>query len=171
VELTPRAPRTAGAGRRSIWPKAVIVLVVAALGVVAVQGLDNAAIYFHNADEAVAMRDDLGDRRFRLQGSVVEGSIRRGEGGAEFDVVYNGEQVRVTHAGSTPEMFQDDIPVVLEGRWSATAAVFESDRILVKHSEEYEADHGDRIEDAEGASTGSGPDADRGSYGGSRSGS
>jgi cytochrome c-type biogenesis protein CcmE len=166
VELSPRTSDAPARSRRTIWPKAVIVLVVAALGVVAVQGLNNAAVYFYNVDEAVARRDDLGDRRFRLQGSVVEGSIRRSEGGAEFDVAYNGQQVRVTHAGSTPEMFQDDIPVVLEGRWSGSSSVFESDRILVKHSEEYEADHADRLDEAEDGSGASGDDP-----GGTRTGS
>jgi cytochrome c-type biogenesis protein CcmE len=158
VELTPRPPRPA---RRAIWPKAVIALVVVALGAVAVQGINQAAVYFYNVDEAVAMRDELGDRRFRLQGSVVDGSIERSDTGADFDVAYNDERVRVIHAGSTPEMFQVGIPVVLEGRWSPDSAEFESDRILVKHSEEYEEEHGDRIDDAE--------DGTDGSYGRSRS--
>jgi cytochrome c-type biogenesis protein CcmE len=155
MELTPR-PRPA-ATRRSVWPKAVIALVVVALGAIAVQGLNNAAVYFYNVDEAVAMRDDLADRRFRLQGAVVEGSIERTSSGARFEVAHSGQQVTVVHAGSTPEMFQAGVPVVLEGRWSAGSDHFESDRILVKHSEEYEeadydeyeAEHPDRLDGTE----------------------
>jgi cytochrome c-type biogenesis protein CcmE len=147
VELTPRTGPTAR--RRSMWPKVAIVAVVVALGAVAFQGINHAAVYFHNADEAVAMRDELGDRRFRLQGTVVAGSIERTPGGASFAVAYNGVRVRVRHQGSTPEMFQPGIPVVLEGSWSDTSPAFDSDRILVKHSEEYEADHGDRLDDAD----------------------
>ena len=41
-------------------------------------------------------------------------------------------------------MFKPNIPVVLEGHWSSTSDVFESDRILVKHSEKYVADNPDR---------------------------
>ena len=38
---------------------------------VAYQALTSASLYFYNADEAVEQKDDLGDKRFRLQGSVV----------------------------------------------------------------------------------------------------
>src|SRR3546814_4246885 len=47
----------------------------------------------------------------------------------------------------SPELFQPDIPVVLEGRWSDEGDWFASDRILVKHSEDYEADNPDRTDD------------------------
>ncbi len=55
------------------------------------------------------------------------------------------------HDGDPPELFQPGIPVVLQGSWAPTGNEFLSDRILVKHSEEYEADNGDRIDDAEDA--------------------
>jgi cytochrome c-type biogenesis protein CcmE len=158
VELTPRTSPEApdarrGRRRRGPWPSLVVAVVVVALGVVAWQGLTNAAVYFYNADEAVSERDQLGERRFRLQGSVVEGSIDRSATGADFTVSYNGVDVAVRHAGSTPELFQPGIPVVLEGRWAERASGdhFVSDRILVKHTEEYEADHGDRLDDARDA--------------------
>jgi cytochrome c-type biogenesis protein CcmE len=158
VELTPRTSPGATEAqrrrrRRGPWPSVVVALVVVALGVVAWQGLTNAAVYFYNADEALADRDQLGERRFRLQGSVVEGSIDRSPTGADFTVSYNDVDVAVRHAGSTPELFQPGIPVVLEGRWAdrADGDHFLSDRILVKHTEEYEADHGDRLDDARDA--------------------
>jgi cytochrome c-type biogenesis protein CcmE len=155
VELTPRtspeAPTRPGRRRRGPWPSIVVGLVVVALGLVAWQGLTNAAVYFQNADEAVAKRDELGDRRFRLQGTVVEGTVERSSSGAEFDVTYNEVSVSVRHAGSTPELFQPGIPVVLEGAWAdrAEGDHFVSDRILVKHTEEYEAEHEDRLDEAE----------------------
>jgi cytochrome c-type biogenesis protein CcmE len=154
VELTPReAPARP---RRSIWPKLAIAGVVLALGVVAFQGLTNATVYFYNVDEAVEMRDDLGDRRFRLQGTVVDGSVEASEGGATFDVEFNNATAVVHHDGNTPEMFAPGIPVVIEGQWSATEDVFESDQILVKHTEEYESEHEERLDDAEDAETAAG---------------
>jgi cytochrome c-type biogenesis protein CcmE len=158
MELTPRKPE-ARSRRSTFWPRLAIAGVVVAIGMVAVQGINNAAVYFYNVDEAVAMRDELGDRRFRLQGTVVDGSIERAEGGAEFEVAFNGERAAVRHAGSTPEMFQPGIPVVIEGQWSDADPVFESDRILVKHSEEYEAEHEDRLDDAEEGEATAGSDA------------
>lgn len=150
--VAPRAPR-----RRRRWlPLAVLAAVVLGLGVLVYKGLSDASLYFRNADEAVAQRDALGDRRFRLQGTVVGEPATEGDT-VSFDVAYNGVEVPVVHTGTPPDMFRRGIPVVLEGRWRDGAEVFDSDRMLVKHDETYESrdDYDDRIDDAEqGGGTG-----------------
>lgn len=145
VDAAPGGTRRPPVKRR--WALVVVVLVVAALGVVAWQGLTNASEFFYNADEAVAERAELGERRFRLQGTVLGDTIERVEGGASFTVSFNGVDVDVVHRGGTPELFQDGIPVVMSGRWDGEH--FASDEILVKHDEQYEADNGERIADAQ----------------------
>jgi cytochrome c-type biogenesis protein CcmE len=164
VELTPRTSEADGPAarprkRRSPLAYGTLVAVLIGLGVVVYQGLTSASLYFYNADEAVEQRADLGDRRFRLQGSVVGGSVEETADGISFDVVYNSVPVSVRHQGDPPELFEPGIPVVLEGRWSATDDVYESDVIRVKHSEEYEADNEDRLVDAEDGQSGSGEPA------------
>ena len=147
LDLTPRSVRTL---RRRRWPAfAVIGAVVVALGFVATRALSDATLFFYNADEAVAKRDELGAERFRLQGTVIDGSVEETEDGVAFTVVHNGVQVAVTHRGDPPELFRAGMPVVLEGRWSADGEVFASDRMLVKHDEQYDAEHPDRIPRAE----------------------
>jgi cytochrome c-type biogenesis protein CcmE len=130
------------------------VAVLLGLGVVVYQGLTSASLYFYNADEAVAQQADLGTKRFRLQGLVVRQDAPSDDG-IEFTVAYNDVEVDVHHRGDPPELFDLGIPVVLEGGWDASGDFFASDRILVKHSEQYEADNEDRIDAAErgGAST------------------
>jgi cytochrome c-type biogenesis protein CcmE len=49
----------------------------------------------------------------------------------------------VSHQGDPPELFKPGIPVVLEGRFQG--ATFASDRIMVKHSEDYVAKHPSRV--------------------------
>jgi cytochrome c-type biogenesis protein CcmE len=159
VELTPRtAPDVRGAvtarRRRSPWAYGVLALVVLGLGVVVYQGLTSASLYFYNADEAVDHQADLGEKRFRLQGTVQSDSIEPTGEGVDFTVAFNGVDVAVQHAGDPPELFEPGVPVVLEGRWDPSGDVFDSDRILVKHSEQYQADNGDRIDDAEDGQTG-----------------
>jgi cytochrome c-type biogenesis protein CcmE len=155
VELTPRTgPTTTEVpqpARRRRNPVAYAVLVAVALGLVVVvwQALTSASLYFYNADEAVEQRAELGDKRFRLQGTVLGDSIEQTDDGVAFTVAYDGVSVDVRHQGDPPELFQPGIPVVLEGRWSASSDVFASDTIKVKHSPEYEAEHEDRLEDAE----------------------
>lgn len=162
MELTPRtAPDDTTGGsstphrRRSLWAYGALVVVLIGLGVVVWQGLTSASLYFYNADEAVEQRADLGGKRFRLQGTVLGDSIEANDEGVEFAVAFNGVEVDVHHDGDPPELFQPGIPVVLEGRWAEGQDWFASDTIRVKHSEQYEEEHEDRLEDAETGAAGS----------------
>ena len=137
-------------GRRRRWSVAAVV-VMAALGFLMVQGLGEATVYFKTADEALAERRQLGDRRFRLEGFVVPGSVRPTADGVGFQVRgQQGGTVDVLHRGDPPELFKPDLPVVLEGRWEGPR--YTSDRIMVRHSSEYRAENPDRVDDYVGES-------------------
>jgi len=125
----------------------VLVAIVGALAFVAVKALGEASLFFLNADEAVEQRADLGTDRFRLQGTVVDGTVDETDDGVAFSVEFNDVDVAVVHEGDPPELFQPDIPVVLEGNWEGE--VFASDRILVKHTSEYEAENEERLDEAD----------------------
>jgi cytochrome c-type biogenesis protein CcmE len=158
VELSPRtAPAEPGTvnprRRRSPWVYGALALVLLGIGVVAYQALSSASLYFYNADEAVESRDALGDRRFQVQG-LVRDDVESTADGVAFTITFNGIDIPVRHQGDPPELFQPGIPVVLEGRWSSTGDTFASDRILVKHTPDYEADNGERLRDAEDAESG-----------------
>ncbi|HYX44313.1 MAG TPA: cytochrome c maturation protein CcmE [Acidimicrobiales bacterium] len=127
--------------RRRLWLAGAVVLV--ALGFLLVQGLGNATLYFRTADEAVAQRETLGSRRFRIEGTVVAGSVHPRGDQVAFVIASNDVQVPVLHRGDPPELFKPGIPVVLEGRFDGDR--FASDRILVKHSETYVEDHPERV--------------------------
>jgi cytochrome c-type biogenesis protein CcmE len=137
---------------------AVVVAVLGLGGFAVSQALGDATLFFRNADEAVAQRTELGLERFRLQGLVVAGSVVE-DPAAElvaFEVSWNGVVVPVEHRGDPPELFQDDIPVVLEGHWAHVGddAPFLSDRMLVKHDENYEEENSDRLAEAEDGTDG-----------------
>ncbi len=140
-------PRQAAArrGRRGLAGMVVAGLVLVA-GFVLWRGLSSATVYFYNADEAVEQRATLGDRRIRIQGTVVAGSVVSQPTGVTFEVTYNGVVARVDHTGAPPELFQENIPVVVEGRWEGE--VFAGDDLLVKHDEVYVEDNGERLRDA-----------------------
>ena len=128
----------------------VLGLVLVALGVVVFKGLSDATVYFRNADEAVAQRESLGTRRFRLQGTV-RGRPVEADGVVSFVVGFKGASVEVRHVGSPPELFRPGIPVVLEGRWDRSGDVFDSDRIMIRHDASYESedDYRQRMREAE----------------------
>ena len=112
---------------------AVAIVAVVVLGVV----LKENVVYFRTVSEAVAEREDGGgDGRFRLAGAVVPGSVRESGEGVRFAVTEGGDTVSVVHRGDPPDLFEGGAPVVCEGRWSEGAA-FASDRILIRHGNEY----------------------------------
>jgi len=138
LDLTPRdaGPGRAGGGARRRWVPLAVLAVLAVVLVVIVVQARGASLYFKNADEAVAQRSSLGDKKFRLQGTVV-GRPRDLTDATLFTVEYHGTEVKVRHTGSEPALFQPGIPVVAEGRWNQAGTEFESDRLLVKHDEDY----------------------------------
>ena len=128
--------------RRRAW--ALVLLVATALGLLLAKGLAGATTYFYTADQAVHMRAQLGDTRFRIEGTVVAGSVRRAGNQVDFTIGNNGVEVPVANTGYPPQLFQPGIPVVLEGQFNG--AVFASDLIMVKHTATYVAAHPKRVQ-------------------------
>lgn len=160
MELSPRtAPPEPGTAapvrRRSRWAYGVLALVLLGVGVVAYQALTSASLYFYNADEAAEQRAELDGERIRVQGLVRDDVEPNLDGnGITFTITFNGTDLPVEHEGDPPELFQPGIPVVLEGQFGGSLEAFQSDRIVVKHTPDYEEDNGDRLKDAEDATSG-----------------
>jgi cytochrome c-type biogenesis protein CcmE len=152
LDLRPRTgaealPRARARRRRPVAAYLALAAVVLGIGFVVVQGLGNATLYFRNVDEAVAQRDELGTRRFRLQGLVGDDVAQAG-GAVTFTLSFNGVDLPVHHAGDPLELFGPGQSVVLEGHFVEGSDVFASDYMLVKHDEDYTDDNADRIADA-----------------------
>jgi cytochrome c-type biogenesis protein CcmE len=142
-----RPPRHGRTFQRNRLRLGLVIAAIAGLvAFVLLQGLGSATTYFRNADEAVADRASLGTDRFRLQGTVVEGSRRQVGDTVEFSVSYECAVVPVVHRGDPPELFKEGIPVVLEGAFAERGNAYQSDRIFVRHTEEYSTE---RLEAAE----------------------
>ncbi|MEM7141068.1 MAG: cytochrome c maturation protein CcmE [Actinomycetota bacterium] len=167
--LAPQAPRE-GRTRTRRWVPAAIASVVALLIVVLVWNLFTGALFFYNVDEAIERRDELGDDRFTLQGTPVGCSIVEGAQGDDvvtaFSITFNGALIDVVHRGEPAELFEGGTPVVLDGKWvDAAPGVtgfdgladdgwhYSSDRMRVKHDEDYINDDGyeERLAEAEAA--------------------
>lgn len=168
VDLTPRELDLAASVRRERrrgsrrWAWLVLAVILVIVGVILLQGLGNATLFFRNVDEAVDERDELGDRRFRLQGTVVGETIVENGDEVVFDVEYNDVRAEVRHVGDPPDLFQAGIPVVLEGAWNDADDHFDSTVMIVRHTNEYEADNGDRLDEADLRGSGSGDTGDDG---------
>lgn len=110
----------------------VIALIVA----MTLLGLDQNLTYFLYPTEAVDRRAEFPDgERFRLAGIVVEGTLERGDQ-YRFEVTDGGATVPVVLNNAPPPLFAEGVPVLLEGSWSG--AVFDAERALIRHDENYE---------------------------------
>ncbi len=161
--LTPRpGPRSARA-RRSV-AALVVVAVAAAVSLLVTNLLGDASLFFYNADEAVERRDELAGKRFTLQGTPIAAPVNtffHDRPVLAFGVGFNAVVVDVVHSGDPPELFQPGVPVVLEGAWRLGPGPgpviaddgwhFASDRMLVKHDNDYRQrdNYTERISEAE----------------------
>ena len=161
--VTPRPVRPTGRRRR--WAAALVVAGVAVAVALLVNNLlSDAALFFYNADEAVERRDQLGFERFHLQGTPAFEPVQtffQDRPVLAFAVVFDGVAVDVVHRGDPAELFQPGVPVVLEGAWRNTPGPgpavaedgwhFASDRMLVKHDNDYRNrdDYDQRVTEAD----------------------
>jgi cytochrome c-type biogenesis protein CcmE len=125
---------------------AVFVLLVIALVFLLVEGLGSSLNYFDTVDQAYAHRHMLGTQTFRLEGTVMPGTIHATAAGSNFSICQGPHVVQVANSGSPPQLFAARIPVVVVGHFtSVTSSEFVSNSILVKHSSTYSAEYPNRV--------------------------
>lgn len=151
VDLTPRTGPDTEPGRprrprtRAWVGGLVIVGLLGAIGFVLLRQLDGASLYYYNVDEAVADRSAIGDRRIRIQGTVIGQPDQVDGETLTFTVAFDGEAVDVRYSGvEPPPLFGAGTPSVLEGSF-APDGEFRSDRIVIKHTEDYKESNSDRV--------------------------
>jgi cytochrome c-type biogenesis protein CcmE len=142
-------PRRRRTSRRVV---AVFAVLAGALVFLLVEGLGSSLNYFDTVDQAFSHRATLGTTTFRLEGTVVPGSIRPTATGTDFAIAQDAHVVHVTNTGSPPQLFRANIPVVVEGHFTSTTSTrFVSDSILVKHSATYIEQHPSRVKAPNGS--------------------
>ncbi|MGA1506075.1 MAG: cytochrome c maturation protein CcmE [Ilumatobacteraceae bacterium] len=147
MDLTPRSAPEPRSTSRRLLPILVAVLATVSGLVIVVMFLTSSIDYYCNVDE-VGVRDGCDDtRRVRVQGSVDEGSLQMRAGNTSFVMSFNGVSLPVDYEGEPGGVFQECIPVVAHGR--IVDGVLMATRIEVKHSNEYEAENAERLEEAE----------------------
>jgi cytochrome c-type biogenesis protein CcmE len=134
--MTPTVLSTPSVRRR----RAYIAIACCAAAVVAIVVLafvlSENVVYFRTVSEALHDRASQGDARFRMAGQVVKGTVRETRGGVRFEVTDGKATAEVIHRGDPPQLFKEGVPVVCEGHWG-TGKAFDSDRILIRHGNDY----------------------------------
>jgi cytochrome c-type biogenesis protein CcmE len=115
----------------------VLAIACAAIVVWMLTVLQKSAVYLRPVSYSVEHRTSLGDRTFRMAGTVVPGTIRDTRTGAAFELTEGGSIAKVDYTGGPRDLFKDCAPAVVNGHWQGTT--FVADRLLIRHGSEYDA--------------------------------
>jgi len=133
-------------GSKKLWAAFGILAVVASIGMLVMGGLTDNVVYFLTPSELAARGTEAVDQPLRLGGQVKPGSVSWDA--EELDLIFAVQdsvgEVNVRYIGAQPSMFREGIGVVIEGSMKEDG-VFEATNLMVKHSNEYKAPHGDSI--------------------------
>lgn len=126
--------------RRTRWFMAGAFLVAAiAFAVIAASGINENLVYYWTPTDLRAAGDKAYGSTIRLGGMVAPGSIRKlGGSTVEFDVHDGGAKVHVKTTSVPPQLFRENIGVVVEGTM-VRGDYFQSNRLMVSHNNEYKA--------------------------------
>jgi cytochrome c-type biogenesis protein CcmE len=126
--------------KRRLFLVGALVAVGVSLGVIASGSIGEELIYYWDPTQLADAGDDAIGADVRLAGVVVTGSKQWEESSQtlRFDVSDTRHTVSVISHGNPPQMFREGIGVVVEGTMTE-GGVFESQRLMVKHSNEYRA--------------------------------
>ncbi len=121
------------------WMIGGAVIIVGALAVSNLQFGDN-VVYFYTPQEAFAKAADIDDKTIKVGGMVKVGTVEWKPEDLALNFVMTdmqGTDITVSHKGTPPDMFKENAGVVVEGRIEADGKKMVSQRLMVKHSEEY----------------------------------
>ena len=126
--------------RKSRWfMLGAFVVAGAAFTVIAASGINKNLVYYWTPADLHANGDKAYGATIRLGGMVAKNSIRNIGGSAvEFDVKDATHVVHVKTSTVPPQMFRENIGVVVEGTM-VKGGYFQSNRLMVSHNNEYKA--------------------------------
>lgn len=134
------APASAALRRKARWFMLGAFLVSGiAFAVIAASGINDNLVYYWTPTDLHNNGARAYGASIRLGGMVSPGSLRRtGGSSVEFDVSDGTRSVHVKTMSVPPQMFRENIGVVVEGTM-VQGGYFKSSRLMVSHNNEYKA--------------------------------
>jgi len=126
--------------RRLVLAVAAILISVGVLAFLAFGGIGENLVYYWSPSELAEAGDEAVGATIRLGGLVEPGTIDRSADGLtlKFAVTDGGASVPIVTSSVPPAMFREGVGVVVEGTIRKDGS-FETNRLLVKHDNQYRA--------------------------------
>jgi cytochrome c-type biogenesis protein CcmE len=121
--------------KRRLTIVATIVIGIGAATALALTAFQQNLLYFITPTEVKAGSLPV-DKRFRIGGLVVDGSVQRSGVDVAFDLTDGNESVTVHYSGILPDLFREGQGIVALGVIQ-DGSVFHADEVLAKHDENY----------------------------------
>lgn len=136
--------------RRVLGVVLALVIIAVALAYLALSSVGENLVYYWSPSELRAEGDKAVGSVVRLGGLVEPGTIERGSDGLtlRFAVTDGEHSIPVYAEAVPPAMFREGIGVVLEGRMGKDG-LFTTNRLMVKHDNQYRAPGEDEAPDME----------------------
>lgn len=140
VEWSADRPLADATTRRRLIPLKFLVagaVVLLAIGYLIFTAMGQASVYYLTVSELRAQGAADG-RPIRVSGDVVPGSIVRDGATLRFQIADEGGGLPVVYQGIVPDIFADNVQVVVEGRAGADGE-FRANTLLAKCPSKFEA--------------------------------
>lgn len=118
-----------------------LILGILLIGFLVYSSMQGTQQYYLHLDELARMANHLDGKGVRVNARVAPGSIRKAPRTLSYDfVITDGiHQVTVHYRGMVSDLFQDNVEVVVEGRYDARRNHIEATRVLTKCPSKYQA--------------------------------
>lgn len=110
-------------------------VIILAILYLIITGSKGAMVYYVTIDELHAK--PVYDKKIRVLGKVVDGSIQRNNLDITFAIAEKGQQIPVAYRGIVPDTFKDGSDAVVEGRYK-TDGTFTAETVMAKCPSKYE---------------------------------
>jgi len=117
-----------------------VLVVLAGIAYLSLMGFQSAKTYYLSVDQALGRADQLEGRFVRVHGRVAPGTVAWSVHDVTLAFAMAGDSGRplpVVYKGVKPDLLQDGVDVVVEGRLEGDTLV--ADRVMVKCPSKYEA--------------------------------
>lgn len=113
-------------------------MILGSLGYLLFGKLEKNIVYFVTPSELLAKGEPAYDTPVRLGGMVKKGTIQWDAQKIllQFLMTDGAKEISVLSKAAPPQMFQEEMGVVVEGRFNRDS-LFVADRLMVRHSNEY----------------------------------
>jgi cytochrome c-type biogenesis protein CcmE len=118
----------------------IVALVLVGVGIATTFGLrafQENLLYYYSPTQ-VAAGEPPANRKFRVGGLVVPGTVKREDGDIEvrFTLTDNASLVTVQYGGILPDLFREGQGIIAHGKLNSDG-IFVAEEVLAKHDENY----------------------------------